>query len=56
MGTPPQTPVLRPLRQPLYDSENLTTGARIRVTHGLGERNLKVLSMGGKLPYIKSRA
>ncbi|MBQ03354.1 aconitate hydratase [Candidatus Bathyarchaeota archaeon] len=36
--------------------ENLTTGSRIRVAHGLGERNLEVLSMGGKLPYIKSRA
>jgi hypothetical protein len=27
VGTPPQTPVLRPLRQPLYDSEFLTDGA-----------------------------
>jgi len=26
-GTPPQTPVLRPLRQPLYDTEELTDGA-----------------------------
>lgn len=26
VGTPPQTPVLRPLRQPLYDSEKLTNG------------------------------
>jgi hypothetical protein len=26
VGTPPQTPVLRPLRQPLYDTEKLTTG------------------------------
>ena len=36
--------------------ENLTTGTRIRVAHGLGERNLKVLRLGGKLPYIKCRA
>lgn len=27
VGTPPQTPVLRPLRQPLYDSEFLANGA-----------------------------
>lgn len=27
VGTPPQTPVLRPLRQPLYDTEKLTNGA-----------------------------
>lgn len=26
VGTPPQTPVLRPLRQPLYDSEKFTNG------------------------------
>ncbi|MGH8898199.1 MAG: hypothetical protein ACRDZ4_14560 [Egibacteraceae bacterium] len=26
VGTPPQTPVLRPLRQPLYDTEKLTNG------------------------------
>jgi len=26
VGTPPQTPVLRPLRQPLYDSEKLVNG------------------------------
>lgn len=26
VGTPPQTPVLRPLRQPLYDSERLADG------------------------------
>jgi hypothetical protein len=26
VGTPPQTPVLRPLRQPLYDSEFLANG------------------------------
>ncbi|MGH8897021.1 MAG: hypothetical protein ACRDZ4_08380, partial [Egibacteraceae bacterium] len=25
-GTPPQTPVLRPLRQPLYDTEIFTNG------------------------------
>lgn len=25
-GTPPQTPVLRPLRQPLYDTEKFTNG------------------------------
>ncbi len=27
VGTPPQTPVLRPLRQPLYDTEKLANGA-----------------------------
>jgi len=26
VGTPPQTPVLRPLRQPLYDAEHLANG------------------------------
>jgi hypothetical protein len=31
VGTPPQTPVLRPLRQPLYDTEKLTTGATLPV-------------------------
>ena len=36
--------------------ENLTTGSRIRVAHGLGERELRVLSLGGKLPFIRSRA
>jgi aconitate hydratase len=36
--------------------ENLTTSSRIRVAHGLGERELRVLSLGGKLPFIRSRA
>jgi hypothetical protein len=29
-GTPPQTPVLRPLRQPLYDSEIFTNGDSVQ--------------------------
>lgn len=32
VGTPPQTPVLRPLRQPLYDTEKLTDGQTLPVT------------------------
>jgi hypothetical protein len=28
-GTPPQTPLLRPLRQPLYDREPIDTGANL---------------------------
>jgi len=31
VGTPPQTPVLRPLRQPLYDTEKLEDGATLAV-------------------------
>ena len=30
VGTPPQTPVLRPLRQPLYDSEKFTNGQTLK--------------------------
>lgn len=30
VGTPPQTPVLRPLRQPLYDTEKLTNGQTLK--------------------------
>ena len=32
VGTPPQTPVLRPLRQPLYDSELITNGQTQKVS------------------------
>jgi hypothetical protein len=32
VGTPPQTPVLRPLRQPLYDSEYLVNGSQAKVS------------------------
>jgi hypothetical protein len=30
VGTPPQTPVLRPLRQPLYDTEKLANGQTLK--------------------------
>lgn len=32
VGTPPQTPVLRPLRQPLYDTEKLTDGQTLQAS------------------------
>ena len=47
VGTPPQTPVLRPLRQPLYDSENLTTGATTTVS--LFSDNKKFANNAAKL-------
>jgi hypothetical protein len=31
VGTPPQTPVLRPLRQPIYDTEKLVNGATAKL-------------------------
>ena len=32
VGTPPQTPVLRPLRQPLYDTEKLINGQTAKIS------------------------
>jgi hypothetical protein len=39
VGTPPQTPVLRPLRNPLYDSELLNQGQTAKVSLFVNNRN-----------------